>query len=294
MTAAGLAAMAGARRGRTRRAPRRAAATAAAGQRALPGATAPTTAPAARAGGPTSTLILLACDRAGWASLTRLLTVGRRRCDKGTSLVTWAEVAAHAAGLLALWGGDGSLIAEAGAGAEADAALARAAGLVHDAFGDRVYAVAARHCHAPDAEREAWVRQQAAHVGVAVVATIAALYHTPARRALQDVLTAIRVGLPLHQAGTALQPNGHHALLAPRAFATLYEDDVAAVARTREIAARCGFSLRAIRYRYPSERLPDGTTSAQWLRELTYRGAHQRYGEVIPRRCARRSTRNSR
>jgi error-prone DNA polymerase len=115
-----------------------------------------------------------------------------------------------------------------------------------------------------------------------VVATIAALYHTPARRALQDVLTAIRVGLPLHQAGTALQPNGHHALLAPRAFATLYEDDVAAVARTREIAARCGFSLRAIRYRYPSERLPDGTTSAQWLRELTYRGAHQRYGEVIP------------
>ena len=41
---------------------------------------------------PSSTpLVLLAIDRGGWANLTRLLTIGRRRCDKGESLVTWAE-----------------------------------------------------------------------------------------------------------------------------------------------------------------------------------------------------------
>ena len=42
----------------------------------------------------TSTLVLLATDRAGWANLTRLITAGRRRCDKGESLVSWREVCA--------------------------------------------------------------------------------------------------------------------------------------------------------------------------------------------------------
>src|SRR4029077_11816273 len=37
----------------------------------------------------TSSIVLLAIDRAGWANLVRLLTVGRRRCDQGNSLVRW-------------------------------------------------------------------------------------------------------------------------------------------------------------------------------------------------------------
>jgi len=48
---------------------------------------------------PASTpLVVLAIDRAGWANLTRLLTIGRRRCDKGDALVTWPEVCARAGG----------------------------------------------------------------------------------------------------------------------------------------------------------------------------------------------------
>src|SRR4051812_35032710 len=48
-------------------------------------------------------ITLLAIDRAGWANLTRLLTAGRRRCDKGESLVSWTEVCRYAPGLIALW-----------------------------------------------------------------------------------------------------------------------------------------------------------------------------------------------
>src|SRR5690349_23968304 len=44
---------------------------------------------------PTSTLVLLAADRTGWANLTRLVTAGRRRCDKGESMVAWSEIAQH-------------------------------------------------------------------------------------------------------------------------------------------------------------------------------------------------------
>jgi DNA polymerase III alpha subunit len=41
-----------------------------------------------------SSLVLLALDRSGWSSLTRLLTIGRRRTDKGTALVSWEALPA--------------------------------------------------------------------------------------------------------------------------------------------------------------------------------------------------------
>jgi error-prone DNA polymerase len=40
--------------------------------------------------------------------------------------------------------------------------------------------------------------------------------------------------------------------------------------------------LNKIRYRYPSEYLPDGTTSAQWLRHVTFEGAKERYPNGVP------------
>ena len=52
-----------------------------------------------------STIVLLAEDRAGYANLCRLITKGRLRSEKGESVVSWDEVCAHAAGLIALWGG---------------------------------------------------------------------------------------------------------------------------------------------------------------------------------------------
>ena len=50
-------------------------------------------------------------DRTGYANLCRLLTLGRLRSPKGESRVDWKEVCWHAEGLIALWGGEGSLIA---------------------------------------------------------------------------------------------------------------------------------------------------------------------------------------
>ena len=59
-----------------------------------------------------SALLLLAQDRRGYAQLCRLLTSGHGRAPKGQSAVTWEEVAAHALGLLALWGGEGSVLTQ--------------------------------------------------------------------------------------------------------------------------------------------------------------------------------------
>ncbi len=228
-----------------------------------------------------STVVLLAQDRPGYANLCRLLTVGRRRMPKGESVVTWDEMCRHADGLLALWGGDSSLLAGDSREKEPDDAVAAS---LRDAFGDRLYAMVARHRRDTEIPEETRLRSRAARYGLPLVAASEVLYHTRERRALQDVMTCIRHGVTIHAAGTRIKPNAEHALHDPAAFAALFADDPEAVARTREIADRCTFSMQQIRYRYPAERVPGGMTSSSWLRHLAHEGARARYRDDVPPR----------
>ncbi|HVF34723.1 MAG TPA: error-prone DNA polymerase [Candidatus Saccharimonadia bacterium] len=50
------------------------------------------------------------------------------------------------------------------------------------------------------------------------------------------------------------------------------------------IAARCSFSLDALRYEYPHELVPEGETPASYLRRLTLEGARGRWPEGVPGR----------
>lgn len=216
-------------------------------------------------------IVLLAAEQTGWANLCRLLTRGRLRCPKGESRVTWEEVCEHAGGLIALWPGRGA----------ADTTEATT-GLLLDAFGDRLYGLLTRHRRAEEAEAEVRLQTLAERFHLPLVAAHEVLYHQRARRRLQDVLTAVRHRTSVVDAGHHLKPNAEHDLKTPHAFSRLYADLPGAVERTREIADRCHFALDQIRYRYPSERLPSGMTSAEWLRQLTFEGARERYGGEPP------------
>jgi error-prone DNA polymerase len=222
-----------------------------------------------------STVVLLAGNRAGYANLCQLITVGRRRSEKGSSVVGWREVYEHASDLVALWGGERSLLTK-----EPDPFFVGAG--LKEAFGDRAYAMAVRHRRAEEPRQEARLRHRAAKLSIPIVAAHEVLYHQKARRPLQDVFTALRYKVKLSEAGRLLKPNDEHALKTPIAFRRLFEDDPAAVARTEDVAARCTFSLDQLRYRYPAEKLPDGTTSSEWLRTLTFRGAAERYPGGVP------------
>ncbi|HUK42397.1 MAG TPA: error-prone DNA polymerase, partial [Candidatus Acidoferrales bacterium] len=222
-----------------------------------------------------SVLLLLVENRAGYANLCRLLTRGRLRSEKGESAVTWDEVCEHAAGLIALWGGDQSLIA-------CEREPAEVIGQLREAFNDALYGMMTRHRREEEIVDEQRLRERATRYGFPLVASTEVLYHTPARRPLQDVLTALRHDNPVASCGRKLKPNAEHAFKTPYAFAQLFSDDPLAVARTQEVAERCHFSLNEIRYRYPSESLPDGTTSGEWLRELAFQGARRRYQGDVP------------
>ena len=272
-----VAPMSAARRGRTRRAPKRAAIAKRPGGElaALTAAARPST-----DGGPTSSIVLLATDKRGWSHLTRLITAGRRRTAKGSSLIGWDELCSNAGGLIALWGGEPSMLATAGD--VADAAIAQVAGPLREAFGDRLYAMVTRHRRAEDVPLEARLRARAGALGLPVVAAGEVLYHTRSRRRLHDILTCIRHGVTLATAGRLLRSNDEHGLAPPHAFGKLWEDDPAAVERTRDIAARCQFSLAELRYRYPLEKLPSGATTSGHLRTLTFDGARGRYPDGVP------------
>ena len=223
-----------------------------------------------------TTLTLLAMNRAGYASLCRLVTTGRLRSPKGQCRVGWGEVAAHADGLIALWGGRKALLT-----AE-EAPEAALAGTLKEAFGDRLYALMARHSTAAETVLEARLVERAGRLGLPLVAGVEVLYHTPTRRPLQDVLTCIREGVTLRTAGSKTRPNHLHALPTPEAMSARFADQPGAIERTLEVAARCDFDLGELRYRYPEERLPDGQTSASWLRRVTFEGARGRYGGEVP------------
>jgi error-prone DNA polymerase len=220
-----------------------------------------------------STIVLLAQDRRGYANLCRLLTMGRLRSEKGESAVTWEEIYHHAEGLIALWSGDQSLII-----GEVDPN--EVVGSLHDVFDDRLYGMITRHRREDEVVDEARLRERADRYGFSLVAGNEVLYHTPARRPLQDVLTAIRHGISVTSCGHRLKPNAMHSLHTPFTFSRLFADDPAAIVRVQAIADRCSFSLAEIRYRYPSN-MPVGTTSAAWLRQFSFKGAHERYGSEI-------------
>mgnify|MGYP003444435574 CR=1 FL=1 len=223
-----------------------------------------------------TTLVLLAQSRAGYANLCRLITRGRLRHEKGRCSVSYAEVCEHAPGLIGLWGGDRSALV-ARHGYRADVAQQ-----LREAFDDRLYAMLTRHRRAAEPAQEARLKERALALGLPLVATSEVLYHMASRRRLQDVLTCIRHGVSLSHAHTAIKPNAEHVLKSPRALEALFEDDIAALERSAEVAERCSFSLSEIRYRYPSEKLPDGTTSIEWLRTLTENGAQERYAGTLP------------
>jgi len=223
-----------------------------------------------------SSILLLAMNRTGYANLCRLISTGRLRSPKGKSIVEWHEVCSHAAGLIAVWGGEESLLVK-----EPDPLFV--ARDLKDAFDDRLYALVTRHRRAEEAYQEDRLRERSRRYGIATVAGTEVLYHQASRRQLQDVLTCIRHGVKLASAGRVIRPNAEHDLKSIPVVTSLFEDDRESIARTQEVASRCDFSLAEIHYRYPSEKLPDGKSSTEWLRQLTFEGARERYGGSIPR-----------
>jgi error-prone DNA polymerase len=239
--------------------------------------------------------VLLATDRAAYGRLARLLTLGRRRAMKGECELTFDDLAQHAAGLICC------VLPETRRQPENDVNDHQRDGLgrpsyktvrLHDTdktladygelFGDRCYAIAELHL-GPDDRRKLRRRlSEIKRAGVPAVAANDVRYHIAQRRTLEDVLTAVRVGCTVAEAGELLSANAERHLKSPEEVAALFAEAPAALHRTLEIAERCTFSLDELRYEYPEELCPTGATPHEYLRDLTWHGARERYPDGLP------------
>ncbi len=217
-------------------------------------------------------VVLWAKNRQGYSQLCTLITRGRRRAPKGKCHLSFDDLAQHTDGLLA---GIVPSLHEETFSVE-DGRRYR------DLFGKSAYLLAELHRGPHDAERISWLKSLARATKLLLAAAGNVLFHDPARKPLQDVLTAIRHHTTLPQAGDLLQPNSERHLRSREVLKTIYADIPEALDHSQEIASQCTFQLDELRYEYPEELAPPDFTPMEHLRQLTWDGAKSRYPQGIP------------
>ena len=217
-------------------------------------------------------LLVYPTDLDAYKRLSRLLTLGNRRTGKGQCDIGFDDLAEHADGLLAI-----VLPPRRPEEAVFSDRLRKLASL----FEDRCYLAASMLYRGDDARRLALLDDLANRHGMKLVATNDVHYHAPERRALQDVVTAIRLGCTVEALGFRRFASAERHLKDPAEMARLFRRHPHAIAATQEIVKRCSFSLRQLTYQYPVV-YEGGETPMDKLIRLTWEGADWRYPDGIP------------
>ena len=238
-------------------------------------------------------------DRAAYGRLTRLLTRGNSRAQKGACLLRLGDLFEAAEG-------QQLIIMPASTWDERDGAK-QAAKIYSDLHGADLYDehqkitpdAAALERLREAADGRVWLAAAmtygksmrrdlgrrialAAKTRLPLLAVNDALMHVPARRALLDVLTAIREGEPLDRICLRLEANAERHIKSAAEMARLFADAPEAVAQTLRFLDGARFSLDELRGDYPEE-LREGFATPQAALEFFAReGAKFRYPDGVP------------
>ncbi|MBY4637229.1 error-prone DNA polymerase [Sphingopyxis sp. XHP0097] len=218
----------------------------------------------------TPDIIAYPATRRGWGRLTRMLTLGNRRTTKGNCVMKLKNLLVHCEDLL--------LVAMAGAADEA--VLHRLAAAAPGAL----WLGATMPRSGSDRRRLAGLQALADRVGIPLLATNDALYATRAQRPLHDVVTCIREGTNLGDAGRLLRANGERHLKSPQEMRRLFRDHPEAVDESLKILDRISFALTDLAYEYPHEPVPAGWDPQGWLEHMVMEAAKKLHPDGLPQR----------
>ena len=259
-------------------------------------------------------------DRAGWGRLTRLLTVGNLRAEKGDCILHLDDLLAHSFGL-ELVVMDASSSPPPLWGRSPAEALAKAGGrgvIIGDAQitttplpnpppqggrekrvrgGDepknlllklrtaapgRVRLAASMLYRGRDRAGLARNKELARAARVPLIAINDVLFHHPERRPLADVLACIREKTTIDRAGRKLAANAERYLKPAHEMMRLFRDAPEAIEETMALSDALNFSLDELRYEYPDELVAGFDNAQDALAHLTYDGASRRYPHGVP------------
>ena len=213
----------------------------------------------------TPDIVAYPVDRQGWGRLTRLLSTGNLRAQKGDCILHLEDLLDHCDDLL--------LIAM-----EGNEELLRT---LKSKRPKSVWLAATMPQSGADARRLAELQRVSAATGVPLLATNDALYATKKQRPLHDIITCIREGTTISKAGKLLRANGERYLKAPAEMKRLFEGYPKAIEASTRLLARIGFRLEDLQYEYPHEPVPLGWKPFNYLHHLVKTAAEERYGTPL-------------
>ncbi len=228
-------------------------------------------------GTPACRLVLIARHREGYGDLCELITLARLRCAKGQYRLTVRDLDSGALHLRGTPGCHALLIPRREDPPELLLAQAR---WLQATFAERAAIAVELLLYADDSLLVERLDAVAGRTGLPLVAAGDVLMHLRSRKPVQDTLTAVRLKTPLVDCGFALARNAEQHLRSRLRLAQLYRP--AWLQATLRIAEACAFSLSELRYEYPAELVPEGSTPIAHLRALTALGARERYPEGTP------------
>jgi error-prone DNA polymerase len=251
----------------------------------------------------TPDIIAYPVDRRGWGRLTRLLTTGNLRAEKGDCILRLPDLIAFQEGLQLIVMPASSAtpqrprrnpVEHDSAAPVPPLALVQPDGLapllvrLARLAPGRVWLGATMARRGRDARQLARMAALAEAAGVPLIATGDCLYAAPEARPLHDILTCIREGVTIAEAGTRIEVNAERHLKAPAEMARLFAARPDAIAETIRFLDGIAFDLGELSYEYPHEPVPMGWGPQAWLEHIVTDAAHARYGPDLPADVRRR------
>ena len=209
-------------------------------------------------------------NRAAYQRLTRLLTLGKRRTEKGDCHLGLKDMLEACTGMI--------LIALPQGGLKKSLPHIQK---VQRKFPGHVFLGAAPRYDGSD---QAWLSacaRLALRASAPMVAVGDVLMHRASRRQLADVMTCMREHITIDEIGKRALPNAERRLKGVSEMARIFYAHPAALRRSLEIAARCSFDLSELSYEYPDE-IAEGETPQARLERLAKEGLKRRYPKGPP------------
>src|SRR5215469_16075275 len=211
-------------------------------------------------------------NRKAYGNLTQLLTLGRRRAEKGECILHLADVANYSECQRFILPFPQVL------NESARTHIRRCA----DLFRGNLHLAITHYCRGDDRQWIQTVASFARSLSIPLVVTNDVLYHEPERKMLLDVVTCIREKCALTEAGFRLQANAERHLKPRDVMTQLFSDWPDALDATLEIADQCRFSMDELKYEYPEEIVTPGLSAFEDLRQRALAGATERYRDGVP------------